>query len=125
LRAARGTTLAVCASLIGPVALITLFDSAFVVVLLLGLAGLGITSIIANYSACQQDFSFKNVGVVAGFLGLSSNVIAAVLNPYIGRYVDQTQNYTLIFILLAVLPLVSVAAILVFDTIIHQPKKSL
>ncbi len=124
LRAARGTTLAVCAALVGPVALITLFDSPVAAVLLLGLAGLGITSIIANYTACQQDFSFANVGVVAGFLGLSSNVCAAVVNPYIGRYVDATGHYTLIFVLMAVLPAVAVLAIIVFDSIIHRTKQA-
>jgi ACS family hexuronate transporter-like MFS transporter len=125
LRTARGTTLAICAAMIGPVALITLVDSAIVVVLLLGLAGLGITSIVANYTACQQDFSFANVGVVAGFLGMSSNVCAAFVNPYIGRYVDYTGNYTLIFALMAVLPAVSVMAIILFDSIVHrQPKAS-
>jgi len=124
LRAARGTTLAVCAAMVGPVALLTLIDSAVVAVLLLGLAGLGITSIVANYTACQQDFSFANVGVVAGFLGFSSNVCAAFVTPYIGRYVDQTGNYTLIFVLMAVLPAVSVLAIIVFDSIIHRKAKA-
>ena len=75
LRAARGTTLIVCAAAIGPVALVPLCHSTVVAVLLLGLAGFGITSIVANYTACQQDLSFANVGVVAGFLGLSSNVL--------------------------------------------------
>ncbi len=120
LRAARGTTLAFCAALIAPVALVTLCQNAVVAVLLLGSAGLGITSIVANYTACQQDLSFANVGMVAGVLGLSSNVCAAMVNPYIGRYVDHTGNYTLIFVLMAVLPAVSVAAIVVFDAVIHR-----
>ena len=122
LRAARGTTLAGCATLVGPVALITLFDSPVVAVLLLGLAGLGITSIVANYTACQQDLSFANVGAVAGILGMSSNVCAAVVNPYIGRYVDHTGNYTLIFVLMAVLPAVSVTAIILFDSLVHRQR---
>ena len=119
LRRARGATLAMFGAMIAPVALITQFDNAAVVVILLGLAGLGITSIVANYTACQQDLSFANVGVVAGVLGMASNVFAAIANPYIGRYVDQTGHYALIFVLLAVLPIVSVAAIIVFDSIIH------
>lgn len=125
LRAARGATLAACAVMIGPVALVTWFDNAVAVVILLGLAALGLASIVANYTACQQDFSFANVGVVAGFLGMASNVFAALVNPYIGRYVDHTGNYTLIFLLLAVLPIASVAAVILFDAIIHrQPKTS-
>ena len=35
------------------------------------------------------------------------------------RYVDQTRNYSLPFILLGLLPLISVAAILVFDSVVH------
>jgi ACS family hexuronate transporter-like MFS transporter len=124
LRAARGTTLAICAALVGPIALITLTDSIVIAILLLGLAGLGITSIVANYTACQQDFSFANVGLVAGFLGMSSNVCSAYVNPYIGRYIDETGHYTLIFVLMAVLPAVSVLAIIVFDVIVHRSKKT-
>ncbi len=124
LRAARGTTLIVCAAAIGPVALVPLCHSTVVAVLLLGLAGFGITSIVANYTACQQDLSFANVGVVAGFLGLSSNVCSAVVNPYIGRYVDTTGNYRLIFLLMAALPAASVMAIIVFDSIVHRQRTS-
>ncbi len=121
LRAARGTTLAALGALIAPVCLLTQIAQPALVVALLCLAGLGITSIVTNYTAAQQDLSFRNVGLVAGTLGLASNVCAAIVNPYIGRYVDRTGDYTLIFILLAVLPAVSVAAIMVFDAIVHRP----
>jgi MFS transporter, ACS family, hexuronate transporter len=120
LRAARGTVLVLFGALIAPVCLLTQVADRTVVVLLLGLAGLGITSIVANYTACQQDLSFANVGLVAGTGGLASNVCAAILNPYIGRHVDQTGSYALIFALLAVLPAVSVVAILVFDAVVHR-----
>ena len=51
---------------------------------------------------------------------MSSNVCAAVVNPYIGRYVNHTGNYTLIFVLMAVLPAVSVTAIILFDSLVHR-----
>jgi ACS family hexuronate transporter-like MFS transporter len=121
-RRARGTTLTFAASLIVPVALITQLGHAYACVALLGLAGMGLTSIVANYTACQQDFSFANVGIVSGILGMSANVFAAVVNPYIGRYVDQTGNYTLIFVFMAVLPVISLTAILVFDTLISRQR---
>ncbi|MCX6930447.1 MAG: hypothetical protein NT154_45665, partial [Verrucomicrobia bacterium] len=108
--------------LIVPVSLVTLLGNPYACIALLGLAGLGITSIVANYTACMQDFSFKNVGIVAGINGMASNVTAAFLNPYIGRYVDRTGNYTLIFVLLAVLPAVSLGAILLFDTLINHSR---
>lgn len=119
LRRARGFTLTLAASLIVPVVFIVQAKNAPVAIALLALAGLGITSIVANYTACQQDFSFANVGIVAGVLGMSSNVFSALVNPLIGRYVDRTGNYTLIFVLMAILPAVSLGAILVFDWLIH------
>jgi MFS transporter, ACS family, hexuronate transporter len=123
LRKARGVTLGLTTCLIAPVALVTWLDNAYACVFLLALCGLGLTSIVANYTACQQDFSFGNVGIVAGILGMTSNVFAAVVNPYIGRYIDKTGNYTLIFVLLAVLPLVSWLAIVTFDRIISHGKQ--
>ena len=88
LGASRGATMSVCALLIVPVALVTLCGSVAVIVALFALAALGMTAIAANYTACQQDLSFANVGVVAGILGLSSNVCSAVLDPRIGRHID-------------------------------------
>jgi MFS transporter, ACS family, hexuronate transporter len=122
LRRARGTTLALATLLIVPVSLVTWIGSPYACIALLGLAALGITSIVANYTACMQDFSFKHVGIVAGINGMTSNVTAALVNPYIGRYVDQTGKYTLIFVLMAVLPAVSLGAILLFDTLIGQSR---
>jgi ACS family hexuronate transporter-like MFS transporter len=122
LRQARGVTLCLATALILPVAFLTRVASPSFAVTLMALAGIGVTSIVANYTACQQDFSFANVGLVAGVLGMSSNVFSAIVNPLIGRYVDHTGSYSLIFILVAVLPAISLGAILVFDLLIHRPK---
>lgn len=123
LRKARGVTLALAALLIAPAALLPLTDHTWMAVGILGLSAAGITSFVANYTACQQDFSFANVGIVAGILGMSCNVIAAGVNPWIGRYVDMTGNYTLIFVLMGTLPVVSLSAVLVFDAIINREDK--
>ncbi len=120
LRAARGTTLSLAALLILPVGLITYVESVYLAVAVLGVAAMGITSIVANYTACQQDFSFANVGMVAGILGMSCNVFSALVNPLIGRYVDHTGHYGLIFLLMALLPLVSLAAVLGFDSLVRN-----
>jgi len=121
LRAARGTTLALAALLILPVGLITYVESVYLAVAMLGLAAMGITSFVANYTACQQDFSFANVGIVAGILGMSCNVFSAAVNPFIGRYVDRTGNYALIFLMMGMLPLVSLTAVIVFDSLVSKP----
>jgi len=115
LRRARGVTLSLAAALILPVSFISRAQSPSVAVMLLALAAFGVTSIVANYTACMQDFSFGHVGIVAGINGMVSNLCAAVVNPYIGRYVDATGNYTLIFLLMALLPVVSVLAVVAFD----------
>jgi len=124
LRRARGTTLTLAALLIAPTALLGLADDIWLVVAILGLAGMGITSFVANYTACSQDFSFANVGIVSGIMGMSCNVFAASVNPWIGRYVDATGKYTLIFILMGILPVVSLAAVLLFDATIYRKAAS-
>jgi MFS transporter, ACS family, hexuronate transporter len=115
LRKARGTTLCLSTVLILPVSLVTWLGSPYACVALMSVAALGITAIVANYTACMQDFSFKHVGIVAGINGMASNICAAIVNPWIGRYVDRTGNYELIFILMAALPILSFGAIVVFD----------
>jgi nitrate/nitrite transporter NarK len=106
--------------LIIPIGFLTRMESPRAAIALMSLAGLGITSMVANYTACQQDFSFRTVGLVAGILGLSSNVSSALASPLIGRYIDRTGSYQLIFILVSALPAVSLAAILIFDWLLAK-----
>jgi ACS family hexuronate transporter-like MFS transporter len=122
LRAARGVVMIGVACMVAPVALVTQVESTLGAAVMLALAGMGLTAIIANFTACQQDLSFKRVGVMSGVVGMVANVASALANPRIGAYIDQTKNYTLPFVLLGLLPLVSIAAILVFDSVIHGGK---
>jgi ACS family hexuronate transporter-like MFS transporter len=122
LRGARELTMVLAAAMILPVALIGHVASAAAAVALLAAAACGITAILANYTACQQDLSFANVGAVAGILGMACNVFAATVNPWIGRYVDRTGSYHLIFVLVGVLPLVALLATLAFDALLARGK---
>ncbi len=122
LRAARGCVMVAVACMIAPVALVTKIESTALATVLLALAGMGLTSIISCSTACQQDLSFQRVGVMSGVVGTLANIVSAVANPRIGAYIDQTKGYSLPFLLLGLLPLVSVAAILVFDAIVHGGK---
>ena len=123
LRAARGCVMIAVACMIAPVALVTKVESTLCAAVMLALAGMGLTAIIANFTACQQDLSFKRVGLMAGVVGMVANIVSALANPRIGAYIDQTKSYALPFVLLGLLPLVSVAAILVFDGVVHGGRR--
>lgn len=121
LRFARGATIGLSAALIVPAILVGYQDNAYVAIALLLLASIGIASITANYMAALQDISFASVGFIAGVLGAFGNMVGATLNPFIGRYVDTTGHYHLVFVLLGVLPLVGFFALLLFDAIVLPP----
>ncbi len=122
LRGARSSVMIAAAGMIAPVALVTKVESTAFATLMLALAGMGLTSIIACSTACQQDLSFKRVGLMSGVVGTVGNIVSALASPRIGAYVDQTKSYALPFVLLGLLPLISVAAILVFDAVAHGGK---
>jgi len=118
LRRARGLTVVLAVLLVLPVGGVASVQNATLVVVVLSSAAFGLTAVLANYTACQQDLSFANVGAVVGFLGLACNVFSATANPWIGSYVDRTGSYHVIFVLLGALPLLALVATLVFDWLI-------
>ncbi len=124
LRAARGAVMITAACLIAPVSLVSYVDNLVLATIMFALAVFGLASIIAGFTACQQDLSFKRVGLMSGVVGTCANIVSAIANPKIGAYHDQTHSYGLLFMLLGTVPIVSVAAILVFDAIVHGEEAS-
>lgn len=122
LRAARGTAMIGAACAIAPVTVVSYVENLAIATAMFGLAGMGLTAIVASFTACQQDLSFKRVGLMSGFVGMSANIVTAIANPAIGAHHDATHSYRLIFYFLGLLPLISVAAILVFDAVVHGGK---
>ncbi len=122
LRAARSLVMLVIAGMVSPAILLAKDCSLPATAVLFAMAGMGLTAIIANSTACQQDFVFAKVGLVSGIVGMAANIVAAVAYPPIGAHIHATKDYGLPFILLGLLPLISVAAILVFDSVVHGGK---
>ncbi|HYG23758.1 MAG TPA: MFS transporter [Verrucomicrobiae bacterium] len=119
-RKARGCTVLLGAAMASSIAVVPHVNNTYVAIALLALAGLGINTIVPNQTACQTEVSFQNTAQLAGLTGLAANIVAALVNPRIGRYVDVTQHYDLIFYLVGFFPWVAAAAILIFDSMISR-----
>ena len=122
LRRARGTTIALAALLVLPAALAVYVNDAYLCLALLVVAAVGLASVSANYLAALQDISFASVGLIAGVLGAFGNLVGATVNPFIGRYVDATGHYHLVFVALGILPLVGLTAMIAFDAVVERRK---
>jgi len=123
MRRARGISL-LAGGIMTPLVIgVNYLDNPYFCIALFSLCAFGITTILVNWLACIQEVSFENVGLVMGLLGGFGCVVAALLNPYIGQYIDQTGNYHLIIVLLGILPIITLVSLLLFDTVHVGPRR--
>ncbi|UCD29267.1 MAG: MFS transporter [Planctomycetota bacterium] len=123
-RRARGVTVFCGACLVSSAIIADASRNPYICVALLGVTGFGIATVMTNWLACIQDISFANVGLTMGLLGGFGCVTGALVNPMIGRYVDQTHHYHNVFIALAMAPMIASISIILFDTIIARQRKA-
>jgi MFS transporter, ACS family, hexuronate transporter len=119
-RFARRITVLIGAALALSATFANVVENQYVCIALLAVAGFGVTSLMTSLLACYQEISFASIGLVMGLLGGFGCVVGATVNPLIGRYIDQTGNYHLIFILLGMVPMLTLASIVVFD-LVNRP----
>ncbi len=87
-------------------------ESAYVAIYLLSLMALGTAAFMANYFAFAQEVSARHTGLVVGVLGAFGNLFAAGFMPFAGAVKDATGGFAPIFILVALMPFVGLAALL-------------
>ncbi len=85
-------------------------DSATAVVLLSIMAA-GTAAFMANYFAFAQEVSPQHTGLIVGYLGGLGNLFVAGFQPFAGKVKDVTGSFSLIFWLVALLPVVGLAAL--------------
>jgi len=121
-RFARGVTVSMGAFLILAAIPANYVANPSLCVALFAIAAFGVTSLMTNLLACYQEVAFSSIALVMGLLGGFGCVMGAIIAPLIGKYADRTGNYDLIFVLLGVVPLLTLASILLFD-IVNRPKE--
>lgn len=82
-------------------------------VLLLSIMAAGTAAFMANYFAFTQEVSPQHTGLIVGYLGGLGNLFVAGFQPFAGKVKDLTGSFSLIFWLVALLPVVGLAALLI------------
>jgi MFS family permease len=80
-------------------------------VVLLSMMAAGTAAFMANYFAFAQEVSAQHTGLVVGYLGGLGNLFVAGFQPFAGKVKDVTGSFSLIFWLVALLPMIGLAAL--------------
>ena len=105
--------MALCAVMASTAAAIGWVQSDAAVIAILCVVALGIAAFMANYFAFCQEVSPLHTGLVVGYLGAMGNFLAGVFNPLAGRIKDTRGSFSLVFVLVGILPFVGLMALVV------------
>jgi ACS family hexuronate transporter-like MFS transporter len=109
---ARITVMGLCTLLISSGALVGWIESDTVVIGLLCLMAMGTAAFMANFFAFTQEVSARHAGLVVGILGGLGNLYAAGFQPVAGKVKDTTGSFTLVFLLVGLLPFIGLGALI-------------
>ncbi len=82
-------------------------------VVLLSIMAAGTAAFMANFFAFAQEVSQRHTGLIVGYLGGLGNLFVAGFQPFAGKVKDLTGSFSLIFWLVALLPVLGLVALLV------------
>jgi ACS family hexuronate transporter-like MFS transporter len=108
---ARQAVLVLCMVLIQAGTGVGLARESTTAVVLLSIMAAGTAAFMANFFAFAQEVTPKYTGLVVGYLGGLGNLFVAGFQPFAGKVKDVTGSFSLIFWLVALLPLIGLGAL--------------
>jgi ACS family hexuronate transporter-like MFS transporter len=75
---------------------------------LLLIVGFGSLGLFPIYYALSQEMSVRHQGKVTGTLSCTTWMVSALMHKYVGRWLDQTKDYSLVVALAGLAPLLAV-----------------
>lgn len=85
--------------------------NSYMAIYLLSFMAMGTAAFMANYFSFAQEVSGRNTGLIVGILGAFGNLFAAGFLPFAGAVKDATGGFGPIFVTVALMPFVGLAAL--------------
>jgi ACS family hexuronate transporter-like MFS transporter len=85
--------------------------------LLLGLLlviAFGALGVFPPYYSFSQELTVRHQGKVTGTLGCTTWVVTAIMHPLVGKWLDETKNYSAVVAVAGLCPLVGFTMLMVF-----------
>ena len=109
----RMIVMGACAIVISSGAWVGRTGNSYMAIYLLSFMAMGTAAFMANYFSFAQEASAKHTGLIVGILGAFGNLFAAGFLPLAGAVKDATGGFGPIFITVALMPFVGLAALVI------------
>jgi MFS transporter, ACS family, hexuronate transporter len=102
-----------CALLVALSVRVAYLDAGPLLLGLLLVIAFGALGVFPVYYSLSQELTVRHQGKVTGMLGCSTWVATAVMHPLVGRWIDQTKDYSSVLVLAGLFPLLAFAVLAV------------